>query len=163
MEKPNAFQQTVKNYLDNRSKQDEAFAATYAKPNKSIEECCKYIYREVAKKRVNGENCVALSDEEVFGMAVHYYDEDDITVTETVSEPQVATSAPTPKPAKKRGKSKKAEEPKPIEPEPQKDEPKEIEVEVIPDDSEDEPQPAEPEMGEPEADEFPDELEIELF
>lgn len=73
------FEKIIKAYLDQRAQEDAAFATTYAKPNKSISECCKYIMQEVAKTR-GGQNCVALSDDKVFGMAIHYYDEDDIVV-----------------------------------------------------------------------------------
>ena len=46
------------------------------KENKSLEECGNYILQEARKKGSH----VAMTDEEVFGLAVHYYDEDDITV-----------------------------------------------------------------------------------
>jgi hypothetical protein len=49
------------------------------KENKSLEECGNYILQE-AKKRGNQ---VAMTDEEVFSLAVHYYDEDDITAKQT--------------------------------------------------------------------------------
>lgn len=70
----------IKNYLDNRAKSDELFAAKYANPKKSIDECCKYITGEAYAKAKNG--CAVISDEEVYGMAVHYYDEEDITIRE---------------------------------------------------------------------------------
>lgn len=73
MEVSNGFKTVIKAYLDDRASNDELFAATYAKPNKSIDECCNYILREVQKSGQNG-----FADEEIFGMAVHYYDEDDI-------------------------------------------------------------------------------------
>jgi hypothetical protein len=49
------------------------------KENKSLEECGNYILQEAQKKGSR----VAMTDEEVFGLAVHYYDEDDITVKHT--------------------------------------------------------------------------------
>lgn len=73
--KDNSFQAAIKSYLDERAKADELFAKAYNKENKSIDECC-YILGE-AKKR---GDAVAISDAEVFGMAVHYYDEDNIKV-----------------------------------------------------------------------------------
>ena len=63
------FKEAIKVYLDDRAKADELFAKSYAKPGKSIDECCNYILGE-AKKR---GNAVAMTDEEVYGMAVHYY------------------------------------------------------------------------------------------
>ena len=67
------FQESIKSYLDERAKSDETFAASYAKPKKTIEGCCKYIVAEVKKTGRHG-----FADEEIYGMAVHYYDEDDI-------------------------------------------------------------------------------------
>lgn len=75
-----SFEVAIKSYLDKRAEEDQVFAQTYAKPNKSIKECCKYICGIVEKQRKNNEKCVACSDEEVFGLAVHYYDEDEIVV-----------------------------------------------------------------------------------
>lgn len=68
----------IKKYLDNRAKSDELFAAKYNNPKKSIQECCSYITGE-AYARAEGGTAV-ISDEEVYGMAVHYYDEDSITI-----------------------------------------------------------------------------------
>lgn len=71
-----SFKQIIQTYLDERAKTDELFAGTYAKKGKTINECCDYIMGE-AKKR---GNAVAMSDNEVFGLAVHYYDEDNIKI-----------------------------------------------------------------------------------
>lgn len=62
-----AFKDTIKSYLDERAETDDLFAAKYANSKKNINECCDYIIGE-AKKR---GNAVAMSDNEVFGMAVH--------------------------------------------------------------------------------------------
>lgn len=88
----NSFEQAIKTYLDNRAKEDELFAKTYAKANKSLEECCKYILQEARKRG----NAVAMTDEEVYGMAVHYYDEDSIKVTGTIPQAKVTAPQATP-------------------------------------------------------------------
>ncbi len=67
------FQDTIKAYLDKRAQEDALFAKSYAKDGKSIEECCSYIIQEVKNMKVAG-----LSDDEVYGLAVHYYDEDNL-------------------------------------------------------------------------------------
>lgn len=74
------FKQTIKNYLEKRAAEDELFAKTYAKENKSIDECCNYVMK-CAKEG----GCAGYSDEEVFGWAVHYYDEDDIKDIKPIS------------------------------------------------------------------------------
>lgn len=44
-------------------------------PNKSIDKMFSYIRNQAKKKAVNG--CAVISDTEVFGWAVHYYDEEE--------------------------------------------------------------------------------------
>lgn len=73
MEGTKQFKEIIKNYLEERAKNDEMFAKSYAKENKSIEGCVNYIFQEVKKS-----GCCGFADEEIFGMAVHYYDEDDV-------------------------------------------------------------------------------------
>lgn len=79
----------IKTYLDNRAAEDPQFAARYANPKKSIDECCKYITGEAYAKAKNG--VAVLSDDAVFSLAVHYYDEDNIDIKST---PSARTSAP---------------------------------------------------------------------
>ena len=70
--------QVIQSYLEERAKSDPLFVTSYTKPNKNIDECYDYIIGE-AKKR--GGSVVCMSDDEVFGLAVHYYDEDDTKVS----------------------------------------------------------------------------------
>ena len=67
------FKRTIQDYLEERAKTDELFAKSYAKPNKSIDGCITYILNEVQRSGCNG-----FEDDEIFGMAVHYYDEDNL-------------------------------------------------------------------------------------
>ena len=80
--------EAIKNYLDERARKDELFAKAYAKEGKSIDECFSYILGEARKKGTQ----VCMSDEEVFGLAVHYYDEDDIKVKPVGGALRVTTS-----------------------------------------------------------------------
>lgn len=45
-------------------------------PNKSIDKMFSYVRSQAKKKAVNG--CAVIKDTEVFGWAVHYYDEEDV-------------------------------------------------------------------------------------
>ena len=67
------FKNTIKTYLDKRAAEDEQFAISYAKDNKNIDECINFILQHVQESGCNG-----FTDDEVYGMAVHYYDEDNI-------------------------------------------------------------------------------------
>lgn len=87
------FKEAIKSYLDERARTDELFAKSYAKENKNLDECCSYIMGEAKKLG----NAVCISDNEVFGMAVHYYDEDDIKVNKLpVGTRAVASTSPRP-------------------------------------------------------------------
>ena len=77
---PDPILEPVREYLEKRAAEDPQFAEKYANPKKSLEECCRYIYGE-AHKRAAGSSCVYIPPEEVFGWAMHYYDEEDIEVT----------------------------------------------------------------------------------
>ena len=104
-----SFETTIQAYLENRAKTDSLFAETYKKANKSIKECCKYIYSQ-ARKLAKGGNAVGVDDATVYGWAVHYYDEDDIKVDGVNGRVEVATPEPAsveqpkpqPKPVQKR-------------------------------------------------------------
>lgn len=95
-----SFETTIKKYLDNRAKEDSLFAETYKKANKSIKECCKYIYSQ-ARKMAKGSNSVGIDDATVFGWAVHYYDEDNIEVEGVKEQVEVVTPVTTPAPSEK--------------------------------------------------------------
>lgn len=72
------FIEEVKALLEKVAQTDETFAAKFnAKceaEQGSIEKCCGYIVSEVQRKYKTGNSAV-LTKDEVFGMAMHYYDE----------------------------------------------------------------------------------------
>lgn len=69
------FKETIKKHLDERAEKDTLFAETYKKEEKNIDDCCTYILNEVQKSGCNG-----FTDDEIYSMAVHYYDEDSIDI-----------------------------------------------------------------------------------
>lgn len=74
------FKRTIQDYLEVRVKTDELFAKFYAKENKNIDECVNFILSQVQKSGCNG-----FTDDEIFGIAVHYYDEDNIKDIKPIS------------------------------------------------------------------------------
>lgn len=101
----NSFQDTIKAYLDKRAAEDSLFAVTYAKENKSIDECISYIMGEILKASVNIQSGVKgcqMDDDEVYSVAVHYYDEDDIKVSKLPSNVRSAASTSAPKKEEKK-------------------------------------------------------------
>ena len=81
------FEDAIRRHLEELAEKDELFRAVFAKEGKSIAECCRYILSEARKRGV----AVAMSDEEVYGLAVHYYDEDDLRVPSVAAVPRIAT------------------------------------------------------------------------
>ena len=47
MEATKVFKETIKSYLDNRALEDKLFATSYAKENKNLDACVKYILGSV--------------------------------------------------------------------------------------------------------------------
>lgn len=75
MKASNYFKNTIKAYLDQRAESDVLFSLQYSKPEKNIDDCITYILNTVQKSGCNG-----FADEEIYSMAVHYYDEDNIDI-----------------------------------------------------------------------------------
>jgi hypothetical protein len=71
------FKKVIKDYLDKYAIEDPFFAENYKKENKNINDCCNYIINEVHKSGNSG-----FTDDEVFNMAIHYYDEDNLEIKE---------------------------------------------------------------------------------
>ena len=69
------FKRTIQMYLEQRAAEDTLFAKNYRNPAKNIDECVTHILNYVQKSGCNG-----FDDDEIFGQAVHYYDEADIEV-----------------------------------------------------------------------------------
>ena len=74
------FKQTIKTYLDERAKNDELFAVSYAKENKNMDDCATFILNQVKRSK-----CMGLTDEEVYSLAVHFFDEDDIEIGNSIA------------------------------------------------------------------------------
>ncbi len=70
-----AFNDTIKAYLEERAENDALFAVKFANPSKSVEDCVTYILNQVQKSGCNG-----FDDAEIYGMAIHFYEESEIEV-----------------------------------------------------------------------------------
>lgn len=74
------FTRTIAEYLNQRALTDPLFAPNLQKPHKNIEDCITYILNQV---KLSG--CCGFEDDEIYSMAVHYYDEDELDVGSRVS------------------------------------------------------------------------------
>ena len=62
-------------YLEQRAEEDTLFAKKYRNPAKNIDECVTHILNNVQKS-----GCSGFTDGEIFGQAIHYYEENEIEV-----------------------------------------------------------------------------------
>lgn len=101
MSKQESIKDAIKSYLDERARTDELFARSYAKKNKSIDECFAYIMGEALKESspvVPGVEGCGMDNDVVYGMAVHYYDEDNIKINKLPANVKASASVPETKP-----------------------------------------------------------------
>lgn len=82
------FKTAIQNYLNQTAASDKLFAKTLKKENKNIDDCITYILHRVKESGKNG-----FADEEIYQIAAHYYDEDDIMVGKPISAKVVVSGA----------------------------------------------------------------------
>lgn len=71
------FKRTIKEYLDDKARTDALFAISYAKEDK---DCITFNFNQV-----KASGCCGMIYDEVWSLAIHYYDEDNIDVGKPVS------------------------------------------------------------------------------
>lgn len=81
------FKQTIQNYLRSRAQEDELFAPRYASPKKNIDDCITYILNYVKQSGCNG-----FTDDEIYSLALHYYDEDNIDIGKPLANCKVVVN-----------------------------------------------------------------------
>lgn len=83
------FKIVIENYLKETARNDSVFAVAFAKTTKNTENCIQYILSEVKKTGL-----CAFADNEIFTIAIEYYNNDNITKpTETNCKVIVSESA----------------------------------------------------------------------
>ena len=103
------FAEYIKALIEKECETDKELKALTEKPNKSYEECAKYIIGEAYNtcknnKQGNVGYWCGVDNAPLINLVVHYYTEDDIKITELPSNVSVnatAGSAPKPKAAAK--------------------------------------------------------------
>ena len=81
------FKQTFQSYLQRRAQEDELFAPRYANPKKNIDDCITFILNYVKQSGCNG-----FADDEIYSLAMHYYDEDDIDIGKPLTNCKVVVN-----------------------------------------------------------------------
>ena len=82
-----AFQDTIAQYLMARAEKDPMFAVKLANPSKTMTQCCAFIIGEVKKS-----GCCGFTDDEIFGWAMHFWDEPEIEVNDNIPNCQVVVN-----------------------------------------------------------------------
>lgn len=87
MKASNHFTRTILTYLELRAETDTLFAESFAKENKNIDDCITYILNQVQKSGCNG-----FHDDEIFSLAVHYYDEENIEIGKPINHAHITVN-----------------------------------------------------------------------
>lgn len=75
------FKKAIEYYLDYRAMEDPTFAPALNNPKKNIDECVKFILGVVSEKAKSWNvGTLGFTDEEIFSLAVHYYDEPNVEI-----------------------------------------------------------------------------------
>lgn len=69
------FKIAIESYLKYIAQNDEEFEQKLSNPQKNIDDCITYIFNQV-----KASGCTGFIDDEVYGMAIHYYDEENIDI-----------------------------------------------------------------------------------
>ena len=83
----NTYEQVVLDYIESLDAPE--LIEKINAGDKGLSDCMSYVKSQARSKAVNG--CAVLTDQEVFGMAVHYFEEDSIKKGATPSAPKVKT------------------------------------------------------------------------
>lgn len=105
------FEKQISSHLEGVAAKDPLFAETLKKPGKNMKDCITYVLN-----RAKSGGCNGYTDSEVFGWAMHYYDEDNIDIGKPVN----AKVTGGPAPAKKEAAEAK-KEPAPAKPKSKKE------------------------------------------
>ena len=74
------FKETIKNYLDERAKNDELFRAKYENTTRTIDDVVTFILNQVKNSGCNG-----FSDDEIYGLATHCIDEPTLDIGKPIT------------------------------------------------------------------------------
>lgn len=87
MKSTDRFKETIREYLEKRGAKDPLFAQIITKPGKNMDDCISHILNTVQKSGCNG-----FTDDEVYNMAIHYFDEDNLKVDSFPSHMKVVVN-----------------------------------------------------------------------
>lgn len=75
MKTTEAFKNTIEQYVISVADSNPQFAAKAVNPEKNLDDCVTFVLNQVQKSGVNG-----FTDDEIYSMVIHYYEEEDIDI-----------------------------------------------------------------------------------
>ena len=75
------FKQVILNHLQDMVEQGHLSMDKFVNPKKNIDDCITYILNTVKSSGNNG-----FDDSEIFGMAMHYYDEENVEIGKPIGD-----------------------------------------------------------------------------
>ena len=75
MKTSEAFKNTIEQYVISVADSNPQFAAKAVNPKKNLDDCVTFVLNQVQKSGVNG-----FTDDEIYSMVIHYYEEEDIDI-----------------------------------------------------------------------------------
>ena len=75
MKTSEAFKNTIEQYVISVADSNPQFAAKAVNPKKNLDDCVTFVLNQVQKSGVNG-----FTDDEIYCMVIHYYEEEDIDI-----------------------------------------------------------------------------------
>lgn len=95
------FKKVIQAHIKERCAEDSILKAKVASKDKNINDCIQYVLNTVKKSGRQG-----FTDDEVFGMAVHYYDEENIDIGKKMGPGSVVVNHKLSAPPKKTATTK---------------------------------------------------------
>lgn len=92
----NAYEKAVLTYLEENA--SKVLVEKINSGKKTLGQCFDYIKKQAQEQAVNG--CAVIEDKEVFGWAIHFFEEDDVTI-EPVHKPSNPTTVKESQPINK--------------------------------------------------------------
>ena len=75
-----AFFDSMESFIRQKMDANDLFAKKVSNPKKNIEDCITYVINTIEKSRYKG-----VCDNDVYALAVHYYEEDDVEVGKPIN------------------------------------------------------------------------------
>ena len=81
------FKKVIQSFLEDKAKNDLMFTQRFNNPSKDINECISFVLHKVKESGCNG-----FTDEEIYGLALHYYDEDKLDPIAKIDQSRIVVN-----------------------------------------------------------------------